>query len=310
MVKKHNNILIGPKGAINVDNRGATELMSRFFKYDENYKVHYIDEINIIDVVRWIYLDSSFKLIGVSYYGILKIILVKYLMFFSRGRIDIYRTATYSRNLRLLAERILGLATCPSNDISILCLHERVSGLYCDAKIYNIIPALKSDLTRNKNLNTCKEGSTKYNFGYIGRVCAEKGFYSAVKALNRLDFLGFSCTVNILAWTEKDKKICENLLNDSVNKVIKNKVDTKEPPFYNDIDILILPYKSLTSTVQVPFVVLEAIISGCIVITSNDIKNVVNPLLGALSHRLYSYNNESEIIGLCKKCIKELKQQV
>ena len=111
----------------------------------------------------------------------------------------------------------------------------------------------------NYNLNDFTK--REFVFGYIGRICEKKGFYKALDLSEIITNNGYEILFDVLTLKE------EGYLNqNSKVKMIFNNKKLNLPPKYNQIQYLILPYLSISTSICIPLVPLEAAIMGCRVI--------------------------------------------
>ena len=136
----------------------------------------------------------------------------------------------------------------------------------------------------NTNLNeTARFKKNKLNFeernidiAYIGRMDTDKGFHHALDIFKDKRLSDCFKKMDLLLW---DKDHETSIVNNAERELnISNIIfEVKEkslnkPPKYDEVKIVILPYKNFDSTIRVPLVIFEALKAGCIVLLPSWIK--------------------------------------
>jgi len=142
-------------------------------------------------------------------------------------------------------------------------------------------------------------------FAYVGGIFVEKGIKRLIRVFNRINIVsnkkiplaifGYYNPSNV-----KDKEILHeiNTLPFITEKILDFELSCSKnhesslAQFYNKTDVIILPYtrKHINSIVDIPLVIMEALLSGCIVITPK-IKHYEE--IGVSKE--YQYENEEEL---------------
>jgi glycosyltransferase involved in cell wall biosynthesis len=124
------------------------------------------------------------------------------------------------------------------------------------------------ELTKNKN--------REIDIAYVGRVDKDKGFFDALEVMKSPDFKKYNKLMQLLLWeTNHEKRILSAIQTGTITENFKIESSSKynsNPPSYNNIKLLILPYGSLETTIRIPLVIIEAILHGCIVLLPSWIR--------------------------------------
>lgn len=241
--------------------RGGTEKIAQLLADNWGYQITYSDDLVMIPRGR-----TSILLVGLPFAQILKI--STWAMFFSI-ELQILKTATYPGAFRRLFERLTYWVLACLLGVRFYIISSRQRVLYPQGELIDLI-----DLYGGEGAGDLSHGGRKYDLGYVGRVDEQKGFFEAVKFFDSLP-AGKTVMLDILLWCENDRRLCENLQLSRFDVFYKTK-QVSEAPKYNEIDTLYLPYKSLSSTIAVPLVVVEAVLSGCsVVVPSWLLKDLV-----------------------------------
>ena len=111
------------------------------------------------------------------------------------------------------------------------------------------------------------EGIRPYKYGYVGRICTKKGFYKFigfVEDLNSRYAEKERFLLDLLLWNTDEEHIFLNTYKKPSNLTISTKNKEQfQYPNYSMIRNLILPYESIGTSIAVPFVPIEALLSGC-----------------------------------------------
>jgi hypothetical protein len=200
--------------------------------------------------------------------------------FSSKGKINIsiLKSATYSK-IRSIVEFFLHLFLTPLFQVIVITKSQRL--LYPLSKYINIYDLyISTGFTKITN----KKKSRKYEFGYVGRVDEEKGYFVARDLMISLS-IKKKCLLDILIWSETELK---DLPKPNNNLTIIHGRRQKGYPIYKDIKNLILPYKSLQSTIVLPLVTIEALLNGCNVYTSPEVRKILKSEAPKLIQNVYS----------------------
>ena len=121
-----------------------------------------------------------------------------------------------------------------------------------------------------------KKVSQKVKVAFLGRIDAGKGVMSAFQLLQRLsERKDCECFISGFPWLFKPETVMlhNRLLEQENIKYIPVQYDKWTPEvcrslrdMLKDIDILLLPYKHLSSTIDMPLLLLEAMASLCVVV--------------------------------------------
>ncbi|MBN2064568.1 MAG: glycosyltransferase [Sedimentisphaerales bacterium] len=176
-----------------------------------------------------------------------------------------------SKRLAAWADSVLvklnGISFCVSPRLSKLAarlgLHAQLL-LPPVPKDYFITPAQKST-------------SDKIRVAFLGRIDTGKGLEHALSLLTRLSHREkFDCMISGFPWLSKPEtvKLHKHLLAQTAVRYVPVEYENWSPQvcaslrdMLRDIDILILPYRHLSSTIDIPLLLLEAMASLCVVIT-------------------------------------------
>lgn len=185
----------------------------------------------------------------------------------SRCSINVLKTATYSKK-RFILEKIMYFVLHPFVRVTVISKWQ--APYYYKSEILNLY-----DLYSQDSLGSCEMGSAerKYKFGYIGRIDRDKGYFEAKEILLKLS-LDNKCLMDVLLWSDTDIRHLPPRDTENLDIIVGGR--DKMPPKFHEIDALILPYRSLDSTIAIPLVLLEACLSGCIVYTSDVIVSLMH----------------------------------
>lgn len=169
--------------------------------------------------------------------------------------------------------------------------------------VFSVSPRIENNLTKahinnmlitppvseifSSPMSNTEDKNQKTRIGFIGRSDYGKGFDIAVELINKFTKIGYSGEVRTYAWDKSN-----SLLRDALECTCKSEVEVKvlKVSSYDDsveneiagflanLDFLLLPYRTLETTIDVPLALVEGIVSGCVVITSDmpEIIDVVN----------------------------------
>lgn len=174
-------------------------------------------------------------------------------------------------------------------------------------KTIEIFPFIKNENIIKNKQNIISEENKIPTFGFLGRICEEKGIEVIIKASKILESQNFKHKI-FIAGDLKDKRFEKNinkLLNFSKDiKSIKftgklNEYQKKE--FFEKIDILLLP--STNSFEAFGLVQLEAMNYGKLVISSK-LKGVQIPVKLTGNGYVCKVNNSKDLANQMIKCIK------
>lgn len=168
-------------------------------------------------------------------------------------------------------------------------------------------------LDQFNEIKSLSNAPRKFNFGYVGRVDVAKGFHRFIEIANQIcQEEEYTVCANLLIWSKSEAKLAQRLATSQISMQFTAKSGAAAP-YYNNIDVLLLPYVDLSSTVAIPFVVLEALSAGCKVIVPDFISHTLVDSGYRLAENLITYpqSNYSKtlVAELCIKTMKELNQQ-
>lgn len=199
-------------------------------------------------------------LVGLSFKVVLQIAL--------RHRVHAYviKTATYSARRNVL-EFLLFLLLAPFLRVVTITKHQK--------RIYPFSTRLDLLDLYEKGAEATAEPSDqgaprRFEFGYVGRVDEEKGFFVARDILKSLS-KSHEVVMDILVWSDADKA---EIPAPTERLHIVDGSRTKSAPIFTEIDNVILPYKDLSSTIAFPLVLLEACLENCTVYTTAKVKEL------------------------------------
>ena len=257
MFKKNKRLIIGPDSAISLSANGGTEVIAKYLVDKYNFRTLSLvkaksynksklcnSEVVFIGCPIFDYLFLSWKL--------------------RKNNVSFYLLIVYGKKnlISFVKELIIYISKFIYSTSIINFLGKRNTFL------------LKSDLILDPYLITERNIKNKFPknkpndfhkrefvFGYIGRICTQKGFYKALDLSKIITNNGYEFLFDILTFKEE-----EYLNQNSKVKMIFNNKNLNLTPQYNQIQYLILPYLSISTSVCIPLVPLEAAIMGCIVI--------------------------------------------
>mgnify|MGYP001191243073 CR=1 FL=1 len=165
----------------------------------------------------------------------------------------------------------------------IICVSKRLNAFHnkIGCKSYFLPPIIPDEFFEigyEKLKRKEKHPSSRINALFLGRLDPRKGIFDVISLLDNKKMM------NILNWTisgiliEKDKGNVEalnriksfsniNFFKEERGQYTKD-VDERVKSFFLDADIFFQPYRSLSSTVDLPLLLLESQAAGCIVLTS------------------------------------------
>jgi len=138
-----------------------------------------------------------------------------------------------------------------------------------------------------------KEENSKTKILFAGRLSKDKGLDVVIDVYRKLNREKYFLGISGYYTSDKDKSFYTKLINaldlDYLKVVgrVNNFNHSSYLPLYN-FDILLLPYQRLGLTIDIPLLVLEGLISGCNVVTS-DIGD-----LSVLKGNIYTVDNYSD----------------
>jgi len=200
-------------------------------------------------------------LIGTSLSTVLKVCT------YSKCKIFWLKTATYS-NKRYIVEYLLNIFL--SWKINTIVITNTQKKIYPFSIKLDLLDLYKIEKLP-ENLNAALQPRyRKYMYGYVGRVDKEKGFFVAVEIIQRLSER-YKTVLDLLVWAPGDLEYVPTEKNNL--KILTGGRD-KNKPIFTDVENIILPYESLNTTIAFPLVLLEAVLSGCNVFTTTEVRTL------------------------------------
>ncbi len=165
-----------------------------------------------------------------------------------------------------------------------------------------------------------KKTTAKLKIAFIGRVDPGKGTERVIELFKSLDAEKYECRINGFAWPHKKDtlKLHQALLR---QKRIEYKhtnfsgwseqAETGLCDYLLDSDIVILPYKRLSSTIDVPLLLLEAMASLCCVITPplGDIPQIYGKSKFTMNNR-WNNSTAKTMIESASNYLKQERQRL
>lgn len=139
-------------------------------------------------------------------------------------------------------------------------------------KAYFLYPPVSNHYSELNRIKGKKEKKIKILFA--GRLSKDKGIEIVLNVFNKLDRRKYYLGMSGYFKSKKDSlyysKFIEDLKIDYLN-IIDYMSKSKKRLYIplHKFDIILLPYQILSYTVDIPLLVLESLIAGCVVITSN-----------------------------------------
>ncbi|MDC0570212.1 hypothetical protein OAO60_01165 [bacterium] len=279
MDTKSNKIskIIGRSSAINIHNIGGTEEIARFLVKKEHAQIIKEESIGLFQLTQIIKSDKNkLFILGASKFFIIKLLLISS-MYKKIAHIEYIKTSNKTNSKDLLIRFLL------------LNIYKRIYVTDLDGDYFSQFEGFRSstiDISNliNTNFNeTAQFKKNKLNFeernidiAYIGRVDVDKGFYHALDIFKDKRLSDCLKKMDLLLW-DKDRESLivsnadEELKISNIVFEVKEKVSNK-PPKYDEVKIVILPYKNFDSTIRAPLVIFEALKAGCIVLLPSWIK--------------------------------------
>ena len=119
----------------------------------------------------------------------------------------------------------------------------------------------------------CSNSTRTYRYAYVGRIDDDKGYFEAKIILMKLS-KKYKCLMDILLWRQSDVRHLPP--RDLSNLKIITGGRDKVKPSFSEINALVLPYKSLSSTIAIPLVLLEGCLAKCTIYTTHAIKELMH----------------------------------
>ena len=176
----------------------------------------------------------------------------------------------YAMTLDSKLVRFSGVSFCVSGRLNSLMQRRKLDSIL-------LLPPVPSDYFLDLK---CKDYNPDIiRVAFLGRVDIGKGILEAVDLLRLLNNEGgYDCLISGFPWLNKSDtvKIHNELLLQNDIKYLPVQYEQWSPAVcaelrdkLKNIDILILPYKQLSSTIDMPLLLLEAMANLCVVITPN-----------------------------------------
>lgn len=232
-----------------------------------------IESYNLVEVDFKLTKNIKFGVlfcVGFSFFNIVKTII------FKNFSLVIVKTATYSKYRNIFESLLYTYIISRFAVVAVLTEGQQ--------EIYQ--RSVKLDLLHLygiKKVPSC-ELERNYKYGYVGRIDIDKGYSKAVELMESLS-INNTCVLDILIWDDAELKY---LPSGNKNLDVRWGNKSKGVPPYSEIKNLILPYKSLSSTIAFPLVVLEALVNGCCIYTSAEVAELAANELPAFSHMIFS----------------------
>ena len=255
--KKNKRFIIGPNSAISLSANGGTEVIARYLvdkynfttlsileaKFNKNSKLYNSEFIFIgCPIIDYLFLSWKFRKNNVSF----NLLLVY-------GKKNLF---TFIKELIIYISRFIF-----STSIINLLGKQNTYLLKSNLRLDPYLIAERNIKNKFPNYHLNDFTKREFVFGYIGRICEKKGFYKALDLSEFITNNGYEILFDVLTLEE------EGYLNqNSKVKMIFNNKKLNLPPKYNQIQYLILPYLSISTSICIPLVPLEAAIMGCRVI--------------------------------------------
>ncbi len=257
MFKKNKRFIIGPDSAISLSANGGTEVIAKYLVDKYNFRTLSLvkaksynksklcnSEVIFVGCPIYDYLFLSWKLrknnVSIN-------LLIVY------GKKNLF---TFIKELIIYISKFIF-----STSIINLLGKQNTYLLKSNLRLNPYLIAERNIKNKFPNYHLNDFNKREFVFGYIGRICAKKGFYKALDLSEFITNNGYEILFDVLTLKE------EGYLNqNSKVKMIFNNKKLNLPPKYNQIQYLILPYSSISSSICIPLVPLEAAIMGCRVI--------------------------------------------
>ena len=257
MFKRNKRFIIGPDSAISLTANGGTEVITKYLVDKYNFKT--LSLLKAKNNKNSVFYNSEVIFIGCPIYDYLSLAWK-----LRKNNICFYLLIVYGKkNLFTLLKELIIYTSKFIYSLSIINLLGKRNTFFLKSDL-SLDPYLISETNiKNKFPNNNPNDLTKrkFTFGYIGRICAQKGFYKALELSEIITNNGYEIFFDILTFKE------EGYLNhNSKVKMVFNNKKLNLPPKYNEIEYLLLPYLSIRTSVCIPLVPLEAAIMGCRVI--------------------------------------------
>ena len=208
-----------------------------------------------------------------------------------------------------------------TNYKSIFCVSKRISLFTKKIKsnvvfLPPIIPSQYFSIGKEKIAKRISSNE-KINVSFIGRLDPRKGIYEVINLINQNKNKNINWLISGIYISNdiKKTKILKTLRKlPKVNFVEENRniynheTEKRLLMFFKECNIFLQPYKNLSSTVDLPLLILEAQASGCIVLTT--LPNVLNQYIISPSKSFSSevyIRNSQEFLNFFVQNPKKLK---
>jgi len=296
-----NGYIIGRRSAISSKNRGGTEEIAKFFKKKTGFQVIYDEQW-----IKSLFIINS-KVIFISP-NKMTYLVVMALSPLARNKVYYVQTA----NRRTIFNSINRLLMKKVFKNNVYCLSQSCIQYYSSrATLLSLYDVATIDQHKNNGLS---KSDRLYDIAYIGRIDKEKGYYIAKDILlsDKLKF--YSRMFDILLWggEDEDKEVTalsDASRGDSNVTFFYGGKDKLAPDLY-DVNVLVLPYESLDSTIAVPLLIVEALVYGCNVVLPITLINDVQLHTGidaSFAERLFFYSENDRIYGKVMEALNEQK---
>ena len=269
----HNLTIVSTRSAAGEKSRGGTESIAR-----------YLEDIGIATGRKTVgctdYISGDMIAIGLSLTDIFRVLAKKKRRQFLLV-LDVAGTRSVKRILRLGVMRLL-----ESIDMvmPVVLIGSWQQDLYGDPILLDPVEVCKSEM-RLEGSETFTKRERAFIYGYVGRICRSKGFYDFMafaEELSRDSRLKPRILVDLLLWGTEEEEIFLRRYKPPQNIEIMTKEKTIGlRPSYSDIRVLVLPYESICTSIAVPFVPIEAVLSGCEVVLPESLREVFDPVIEA-----------------------------
>lgn len=195
-----------------------------------------------------------------------------FLLFRRNQKKDTHFSTIMFSPFRSKTKLLLGSMDLHSYD-SVFVVSERIKKQIARLGVRSeVLPPPVSDVFFEAAKKRTPSQDDRIRVGYIGRADYGKGFDIAVEVMKSLDETRFAPSILTYSWPEKDYEISTDEFEKSgirfeITQYAKysNQIEGKVVDFLKENDIMLFPYRTLDTTIDVPLSVVEAIVSGCIV---------------------------------------------
>lgn len=146
-----------------------------------------------------------------------------------------------------------------------------------------------------------KVSSDKKSILFVGRLSYDKGLDIVIDVFKQLSNKSFSLSIMGYFSSEDDKTQYEAELKklklDRL-EIVQRNAENKTPYILNNYDILLLPYQDLGPTLDTPLLILEGLVSGCKIVTSN-----ISPL-NDIEGNIYFVDNHNNCKSFTNKILE------